>query len=174
MLGYSSLPAYGHYSYPVGYVDQYPGKAIITTAAPKSTESTEESKSKTSPTLTLEDCVEKVKSVEDSVFDAFHQLEMEHYAIHVSKSEDFTTLYHQAETKATEYRLKLESVKSKLSDPVLEEANKQKIFAAAATYSPSTALAKPHPFEELKSLRERANLLRRLLEEKVKAEQERI
>ena len=40
MLGYSSHPAYWHYSYPVGYVDQYPGKAIITVAAPKLTAST--------------------------------------------------------------------------------------------------------------------------------------
>ena len=115
---------------------------------------------------TFEDHHDNVKAVEKSVMDAYHEMELSHYEINQKKSEDYTTLFHLSDIKATEFRLRFEVLKGKLSKEVKDEAT-DILIPAGSIPDPSL---KPHPFEELKAIHQRIYYLRGILEKKVKEE----
>ena len=122
-------------------------------------------------TLTLKDHLRNVKKVEDSFFDAYHKLELEHYNINQVKSDDYTKLHFAANEDVTKFRLKFEAVKTRLSDKDAKDAEDQGIFFKSAGDSgPGVASVKPQPLEELKALRARIRHLRSFLQSKVKDE----
>lgn len=116
--------------------------------------------------LTMQEHRDNLKAAEESVFAAHHEMELLHYEINKNKSEDYTTLYHKADQKATEYRLRFEAVKNKLSTNEIPEEKRKEIFGTTGMI-PNL---KPHPFDELKALRDRIHILRNELETKVTAE----
>jgi hypothetical protein len=173
----------------VGYGAQYSGPyrsefsgqshsySIPTVAVTSSVPEPEKEESTPYVKKTVDDCYPAVKSVENSVSTAYNTLELDHYKMHQAKSEDYARLYHQAATKLATGRLRFEAVKENLpiGSPTAEELAKNIPSTNFSDeeikkYFPQTAPISEHPFEELKSLRIKANALRRILEVKVKAQ----
>ena len=178
--GYSTQYSVPYHSDLSGQSHAYPISTAVPEPAPPAPEPV---KAESTPyvRLTLEGSHQTVKSVEDSVASEYNRLELAHYKIHQTKSEDYTRLYHHAAAKLVESRMRFEAVKDNLptGNPTAEETEK-KIPSINFSeeeikkYFAPTALASGHPFEELKSLRIKAHELRKCLEIKVKAHLEKI
>jgi hypothetical protein len=114
--------------------------------------------------------------VEDSVSNAYNKLELAHYKLNQTRSEDYASLFHRAAAKLTEGRIRFEALKDNLptGDPTSDEIEKKvpsTNFSEGEIkkYFTLTPLASGHPLEELQSLRTKAHDLRKYLETKLNA-----
>jgi hypothetical protein len=177
-FGYNFAVGYG-LPYSVPYGSNLSGHSQIYSMPPVALTSPEPKPERNEPArfvpLTAKDCLLTIKSVEDSVSSAYNTLELEHYKINQTKSEDYTSLFHLAASKLLSGRLRYEAVKDKLptGNSPAEETSKSSVDFSEEEmekYFPPTPPSSEHPFEELKALRFKVNALRKILEIKVKAE----